>query len=58
MKNTIKPGDTVTLGAQNGLGRSRFLVLEVVPGDRIHNLRVQGQNGQTWWARLEGAKAV
>jgi len=58
MKNTIKPGDTVILGSQNGLGRGRFLVLEVVSGERIYNLRVQGRNGQTWWARPEGAKVV
>ena len=53
---TIKVGDKVTLSAENGLGRAPFLVLRVVPGDVIHNLYVQGANGETWWARAHGAK--
>lgn len=58
MKNAIKPGDTVTLGAENGLGRGHFLVLEVSPKDVIHRLTVRGKNGLVWSARLEGAKVV
>jgi hypothetical protein len=57
MKNAhIKAGDKVTLSAENGLGSNPFLVLRVVPGDVIHNLYVQGLNGETWWARIQGAK--
>ena len=52
----IKVGDRVILGPQNGLGVDPFLVLRVVPGDIIHNLYVQGSNGETWWARIQGAK--
>lgn len=58
MKNDIRIGDTVTLGAQNGLGRGSFVVLAVDLRDIIHQLHVRGQNGQTWWARAEGAKVV
>ena len=59
MKRTqINPGDLVTLGRTSGLGSNPFLVLQVLPGDLIHNLYVQGLNGQTWWARLEGARVV
>jgi hypothetical protein len=58
MKNTISPGDSVTLSAENGLGRGIFTVLEVYPGDRIHGLLVQGPNGGVWPARREGAKVV
>jgi hypothetical protein len=54
----IVPGDTVTLGAANGLGRGRFRVLRVFPGDPIHGLLVRGPNGETWPARLEGAVRV
>ena len=57
MKNDIKPGDTVTLGPENGLGSGRFLVLRVYPGDPIHKLLVQGTNG-IWPARIEGARVV
>jgi hypothetical protein len=58
MKNDIKIGDTVTLGAANGLGTGTFTVLKVYPNDPIHGLLVQGQNGNTWPARIEGAKVV
>lgn len=59
MKNTtISPGDTVTLSPENGLGRGTFTVLKVYPGDTIHGLLVQGSNGETWPARIEGAKKV
>ena len=58
MKNTIKPGDKVTLGAENGLGRGVFTVLDVYTGDLIHKLRVRGTNGDVWPARIEGAKIV
>ena len=59
MKNTtISPGDTVTLGPENGLGRGTFTVLKVYPGDPIHGLLVQGSNGEVWPARREGAKKV
>lgn len=59
MKNTkIQVGDTVTLSAENGLGRGKFLVLEVDPRDVIHGLHVRGENGNTWWARAEGARVV
>jgi hypothetical protein len=57
MKNAIQPGDRVILSPVNGLGCSPFEVLEVV--DRqIHGLHVRGANGQTWWARSEGAKVL
>ena len=52
MKNTIKPGDRVTLSP------GTFLVLEVDPREIIHQLYVRGRNGETWWARSEGAKIV
>lgn len=59
MKNiSISPGDTVTLGPENGLGRGTFTVLKVYPGDTIRGLLVQGSNGETWPARIEGAKKV
>ena len=58
MKNAIKAGDKVTLGAANGLGCGTFLVLSVTDRPVIHQLHVQGRNGATWWARLEGAKKV
>ena len=58
MKNTIKPGDRVTLSPVNGLGCGTFLVLEVDPREIIHQLYVRGPNGETWWARSEGAKIV
>jgi hypothetical protein len=57
MKNDIKPGDTVTLGPENGLGTGTFKVLRVYPGDPIHKLLVQGTNG-IWPARIEGARVV
>lgn len=57
MKHDIKPGDTVTLGSENGLGTGSFLVLQVYPSDQIHQLLVQGRNG-IWPARVEGAKVV
>ena len=57
MNNTnIKPGDKVTLGAENGLGRCVYTVLDVYPGDLIHKLRVRGPNGEVFPARLEGAR--
>ena len=59
MKNTsIQVGDTVTLSAENGLGRGKFLVLEVDDRDVIHQLYVEGPNGVRWWARAAGAKVV
>ena len=58
MKNDIKIGDTVILGAVNGLGTGRFVVLKVYHGDPIHKLLVQGSNGHVWSARIEGAKVV
>lgn len=59
MKNTsIQVGDTVTLSAENGLGRGKFLVLEVDPRDVIHQLYVEGTNGVRWWARAKGARVV
>ena len=58
MKNDFKPGDLVTLGALNGLGRGAFTVLTVYPGDPIHGLLVQGANGEVWPARREGAVKV
>jgi hypothetical protein len=58
MKNTISPGDSVILSAENGLGRGTFTVLKVYPGDLIHGLLVQGSNGEVWPARREGAKKV
>jgi len=57
MKNDIKPGDTVTLGAVNGLGTGTFKVLKVYHGDLIHKLLVQGTNG-IWPARIEGARVI
>ena len=57
MKNDIKPGDTVILGAVNGLGTGTFKVLKVYPNDPIHKLLVQGTNG-IWPARIEGARVV
>jgi hypothetical protein len=57
MKNDIKPGDTVTLGAVDGLGTGPFKVLKVYPNDPIHKLLVQGTNG-IWPARIEGARVV
>lgn len=57
MKNDIKPGDTVTLAAVNGLGTGPFKVLKVYPNDPIHKLLVQGTNG-IWPARIEGAQVV
>ena len=56
--NNIKPGDTVILGGENGLGKNPFLVLEVHPENLIHRLYVRGRNGETWWARIEGAKVI
>ena len=58
MKNTIKPGDRVTLSPVNGLGCGTVLVLEVDPREIIQQLYVRGRNGETWWARSEGAKIV
>ncbi len=58
MKSNIFVGDTVTLGAENGLGTGKFLVLDVDPRDTIHQLYVQGSNGVTWWVRAKGAKVV
>ena len=58
MKNTIKPGDHVTLSPVEGLGCGTFLVLEVDPREIIQQLYVRGGNGETWWARSEGAKIV
>ena len=59
MKNLdIKPGDLVTLGTLNGLGRGVFKVLKVYHGDPIHWLLVQGSNGHIWPARIEGATKV
>jgi len=58
MKNDIRIGDTVALDTQNGLGRGSFVVLAVDLRDIIHQLHVRGKNGQTWWARAEGAKVV
>jgi hypothetical protein len=58
MKKNIVPGSIVTLGPENGLGCNPFLVLEVVPKDVIHRLHVRGINGQTWWARIEGARVI
>jgi hypothetical protein len=54
----IAPGDTVTLGAANGLGLGRFVVQRVYAGDPIHKLLVRGPNGETWPARLDGAVRV
>lgn len=54
----VKPGDMVILGAFSGLGTNPYLVLDVALDNRIHNLYVQGLNGQTWWARSDGAKVV
>ena len=58
MQNTIKIGDKVTLGPENGLGRNVFTVIKVYHGDPIHKLLVQGSNGHFWPARIEGAKIV
>jgi len=58
MKNAIRPGDRVILSPVNGLGRGLFEVLEVDPRDVIHQLHVRGTNGNTWWARSEGAKVL
>jgi len=59
MKNTnLKPGDLVTLGTLNGLGRGVFKVIEVYPGDPIHGLLVEGMNGNLWPARREEAVKV
>jgi len=58
MKHNIKVGDTVTLGAHDGLGMGSFLVLKVYHGDPIHKLLVQGANGQVWPARIEGVRVV
>ena len=58
MKNDIKVGDKVTLGALNGLGRGVFEVLRVYHGDPIHKLLVQGANGHVWSARIEDARVV
>ena len=59
MRNiSIRPGDTVILAPENGLGRGRFFVLDVDDRDVIHQLYVQGSNGVTWWARAQGARIV
>jgi len=58
MKNDFKPGDLVTLGALNGLGRGVFKVVKVYPSDPIHGLLVEGMNGNLWPARWEGAVKV
>ena len=58
MATNIKAGDKVTLSHLNGLGGGVFTVLRVDVRDIIHQLHVVGQNGQTWWARAEGAKVV
>jgi len=56
--NKIKPGDMVTLGIVNGLGRGTFLVIKLSPRDPIHKLLVRGANGDIWPARIEGAKVA
>jgi len=56
--NTIKVGDIVTLGAENGLGAGEYTVLAVSEADVIFPLYVKGKNGQTWPARREGARIV
>ncbi len=58
MNNAISPGDKVTLGAVNGLGRGVFTVLDVYPGNPIHKLLVRGGNGEVWPARIEGARKL
>lgn len=59
MKSTnIRPGDRVILSAVNGLGSRPFTVLEVNRKDIIHDIYVQGANGQTWPARSEGARII
>lgn len=50
MEQDIKPGDLVLL-----LGNNPFLVLEVHAWRGLH---VRDQNGNTWWARRDGAKVM
>jgi hypothetical protein len=57
-KRNIRPGDMVILGAVNGLGTNPFRVLNVLQGNIIFQLYVQGANGQTWYARIDGAQIV
>lgn len=57
-KNGIRPGSYVTLDPENGLGCGTFVVIDVDPRDGIHQLHVRGPNGQTWWARSDGARIV
>jgi hypothetical protein len=54
----IKAGDLVTLSTNNYLGTGVFLVLSVCEANVILPLYVQGQNGQKWFARREGAQIV
>lgn len=58
MKNKIQVGDTVILAPENGLGRAKYLVLEIDDRDIIHQLYVEGSNGVRWYARAWGAKIV
>ena len=58
MEQVIKPGDLIIPCVWDGLGKNPFLVLEVHSKNLLRPLKVRGQNGNTWWARAEGAKIV
>jgi hypothetical protein len=58
MERDIKPGDMIIPSVWDGLGKNPFLVLEVHAKSQLRPLKVRGQNGNTWWARAEGAKVI
>ncbi len=58
MERDIKPGDLIIPSTWDGLGKNPFLVLEVHSKDLLRPLKVRGHNGNTWWARTEGAKVI
>lgn len=58
MKHDIKPGDLIIPCVWDGLGKNPMLVLEVHSKDLLRPLKVRGQNGNTWWARAEGARVL
>lgn len=58
MERNIKAGDLIIPSAWDGLGKNPMLVLEVHSKDLLRPLKVRGQNGNIWWARVEGAKVV
>ena len=62
-RNVIKAGDLIIPSTWDGLGNNPMLVLEVHPAGPsgvplLRPLKVRSQNGNTWWARTEGAKVI